>query len=94
MPRINTDIPKPPVNIIAHRMKSARKAVGMKGRVSLSQDELADKFSADLRLDRTAISKIEGLDRGVHDYELVAIAKALDVDIRWLLGLIDEGGPQ
>ena len=92
--RINPNIPKPPVNIIAPRMKLAREAVGIKGRLSLSQDDLAEKFTADLRLDRTTISKIERLERGVKDYELIAIAEALEVDVRWLLGLSDEGGPQ
>jgi transcriptional regulator with XRE-family HTH domain len=52
----------------------------------ITQDQLAGKFAAlGLVLDRTAIAKIERGQRGVYDYELGAIACALDVDIRLLI---------
>ena len=38
-----------------------------------------------LQLDRISISKIEASDRFVADYEVVAIAKALNVSLEWLL---------
>jgi hypothetical protein len=37
-------------------------------------------------LDRAAIAKIENDLRGVLDYELRALAKALGVRVDWLLG--------
>ena len=38
-------------------------------------------------IDRAGIAKIETGIRGVLDFELVALAKALNVKVTWLLGL-------
>jgi len=38
-----------------------------------------------MKIDQSAISKIEQGHRPVHDYELVALAKALKVSFEWLL---------
>jgi hypothetical protein len=38
-------------------------------------------------LDRVAITKIENSTRCVFDYEVLALAAVLKVDVRWLLGL-------
>lgn len=38
-------------------------------------------------IDRAGIAKIETGIRGVLDFELVALAKALNVKVTWLLGV-------
>ena len=69
-------------NLIASKMRKARRE-----RVpSLTQDQLSAKLSLKgVSLDRAAIAKIETGIRGVYDFELVAIADVLAVDIDWLL---------
>ena len=53
----------------------------------LTQDALSGKLAGlGIQLDRAAIAKIENDHRHVLDYELKALAKALGVDITWLLG--------
>ncbi len=37
-------------------------------------------------MDRAAVAKIENDLRGVLDFELKALGKALNADVRWLLG--------
>lgn len=41
---------------------------------------------AGLSLSPTTVSKIEGGERHVTDYEIVGLAKCLDVTTAWLLG--------
>ncbi len=70
-------------NISGGRIKEAR------GRFSppLTQDRLSGKLARlGVQLDRAAIAKIENNLRGVLDYELRALAKALGVRVDWLLG--------
>lgn len=69
-------------NIIGNRVKEARS----KFKPPLTQDNLAAKLELmNIKLDRIAISRIESGDRFVADYEVVAIAKALNVTLDWLL---------
>lgn len=52
----------------------------------LTQDALSGKLArVGVQLDRAAIAKIENDQRHVLDYELKALARALGVDIAWLL---------
>jgi hypothetical protein len=44
-------------------------------------------------LDRVAITKIECGQRCVFDFEIPPLAAALKVDVRWLLGMQNTGGP-
>jgi transcriptional regulator with XRE-family HTH domain len=54
----------------------------------LTQDQLSGRLARQsVSLDRAAIAKIELGIRRVLDYEAVALAKALKVDVRWLLGV-------
>jgi hypothetical protein len=77
-------------NIIAGRMHSARLAF----EPLLTQDQLSGKLAGKgITLDRVAITKIEAGNRCVFDFELPSLAEALNVDVRWLLGLQDTGGP-
>lgn len=71
-------------NLIGKRVKEARG----KAQPPLTQDELSKRLGkSGLSIDRAGIAKIETGIRGVLDFELVAIAKALDVKISWLLGV-------
>jgi hypothetical protein len=75
---------RPVRNLIGARVCKARNA----HRDRLTQDQLAGRLAvAGVPLDRVTIAKIETGLRCVYDYEVVAFAKALDVDVGWLLGL-------
>ena len=74
-------------NIIGDRVRLARKTANP----PVTQLDLAARLQIQgLRLERAAISKIETGYREVTDIETVAIAKALNVPIRWLFGEGDE----
>lgn len=63
-------------------MRSARMALNP----PLTQDQLSGRLAAKgITLDRVAITKIECGYRSVYDFEIVAIADVLKVEIRWLL---------
>jgi len=54
---------------------------------ALTQDALSGKLARlGIQIDRAAIAKIENNHRHVLDYELKALARALDVEVSWLLG--------
>jgi hypothetical protein len=78
-------------NIVSRRVRIARELFpGF-----LTQDQLSGRLAAQKTLiDRPAIAKIETGTRGVNDFEVVALAKALKVDVRWLLGIQETGGPE
>lgn len=70
-------------NIVGQRVAEGRRNC----RPVLTQDALSGKLARlGIQLDRAAIAKIENNHRHVLDYELKALALALDVDINWLLG--------
>jgi transcriptional regulator with XRE-family HTH domain len=69
-------------NLIGDRVKEAR------NKAQLTQDELSQKLSKQgVSIDRAGVAKIETGIRGVLDFELVALAKALNVKVTWLLGV-------
>jgi HTH-type transcriptional regulator, cell division transcriptional repressor len=71
-------------NIVGDRIKEARKLFD----TPLTQDQLSGRLAADkVLLDRASIAKIENGIRCVYDFEVLGLAKALKVDVRWLLGL-------
>ena len=73
-------------NIVGRRVKEARGRF----RPPLTQDQLSARLATlGVTVDRAAIAKIEGGGRRVADFELKALARALALDIRWLLGLPD-----
>lgn len=77
-------------NGIAARVREARLAFDP----ALTQDQLAGRLAAKGgALDRVAITKIECGRRCVFDFELPLLAEVLKVDVRWLLGMQDAGGP-
>ena len=70
-------------NLVGRRVAEARKRF----KPVLTQDALSGKLAlVGVQLDRAAIAKIENNHRRVLDYELKGLAKALGVDVGWLLG--------
>lgn len=68
-------------NIVGANIRAARRRPGRK----VTQEQLAAKLQAlGLNLDRTTISKIEWGRRPVTDIEIVAICKALDINVSTL----------
>lgn len=72
-------------NLIGRRVTEARLRQGMK------QNELLVRLQlAGIEISIPALSLLEGQKRPVFDFELVALAKALDVSVEWLLGLDED----
>lgn len=70
------------INIVGERVKEAR----LKRDPLMTQNQLSGKLAVlGVSIDRAGISKIEIGQRGVLDYELKALAKALGVTAEWLL---------
>ncbi len=69
-------------NIIGARVEAKRKELGMK-----QKDFLAQLQVAGMDINASGLSKLEGQIRSVLDYELVIIAKVLNVSLEWLLDL-------
>jgi transcriptional regulator with XRE-family HTH domain len=69
-------------NISGSRIRERRKEKGL-----LLVDVVA-ALSVDfnVRLDTSALGRIERYQRSVTDYELVALSKILDVSLSWLVG--------
>lgn len=69
-------------NIIGNRVREAR----TKTNPQISQQDLSARLGVlGYNIDRVSISKIESGDRFVADYEVVGLAKALNVSVEWLL---------
>ena len=71
-------------NIVGARVEQRRKEIGMKQKELLAQLQVNG-----VELNASGLSKLEGQIRSVLDYELLALAKVLDVSVLWLLGLED-----
>ncbi|MDH4444268.1 MAG: helix-turn-helix transcriptional regulator [Akkermansiaceae bacterium] len=87
-------VPKDPEierkNIVGPRIREARKTY----HGGLTQDHLSGRLAAlRVSIDRAGIAKIELGIRHVYDFELAALARALKVDVKWLLGIETSGGP-
>lgn len=71
-------------NLVGERVKEAR----TEAQPLVTQEELSKRLAKQgVSIDRAGIAKIEMGIRGVLDYEVVALAKALDVKACWLLGV-------
>ncbi|HTR40174.1 MAG TPA: helix-turn-helix transcriptional regulator [Pseudomonadales bacterium] len=69
-------------NLVGKRVKEAR------AKVRLTQEELSERLAKlGVSIDRAGVAKIEAGIRSVLDFELVALAKALEVKVVWLLGI-------
>lgn len=77
-------------NLVGPQIRVARKALPG----GLTQDQLSGRLAAlEVSIDRAGIAKIELGMRHVYDFELAALARALKVDVKWLLGIETTGGP-
>jgi hypothetical protein len=73
-------------NLVGERVKEAR----ANSQPPITQQELSKRlFKLGVSIDRSGIAKIETGIRGVLDFELVALSKALNVKVPWLLGSKD-----
>jgi ribosome-binding protein aMBF1 (putative translation factor) len=71
-------------NAIGKRVREAR----LRAEPAISQEDLAGRLAAQgITLDRSAISRIEGSERYVMDFEAKALADALKVSVAWLFGV-------
>ncbi len=68
-------------NMIGTKVVALRKARKMK-----QKDFLAKLQTVGLDISPTSLSRLEGQYRLVQDYEIIAIAKALDISVEELLG--------
>jgi len=69
-------------NIIGNRVREAR----IKANPQITQQDLSARLEVlGYNIDRVSISKIESGNRFVADYEVVGLAKALNVRVEWLL---------
>jgi HTH-type transcriptional regulator, cell division transcriptional repressor len=75
-------VAQPRQNIIGERVKEARGSANP----PLTQEQLSKRLiKLGVSIDRAGIAKIETGIRGVLDYELVALGRALGVKVTWLL---------
>lgn len=70
-------------NIIGVRVTEARNAQRL-----LQKDLLAKLQVKGIDISLPALSLLEGQKRPVSDIELKALAEVLQIDVRWLLGMI------
>ena len=71
-----------PKNIVGPRVREAR----LRSRPRLTQQQLADRVaSLGTHINRVGIAKIEIGLRCVCDFEVLVLAKALNVSVLWLL---------
>ncbi|WJM09796.1 helix-turn-helix transcriptional regulator [Paenibacillus sp. PK1-4R] len=72
-------------NIIGSRVVAIRKSKGIKQR-----EFLARLQTLGLDISQTSLSRLEGQYRLVQDYEVVVIAKALEVSVGYLLREVED----
>ena len=71
-------------NVVGDRVRQARNTIVP----PITQDQLAGRLAAiKVTIDRPGIAKLENGMRRVFDFEVLALAQALRVDLRWLLGV-------
>lgn len=72
-------------NILGSSIKYLRKKSG------ITQEDLAARLQVnDIQLDRPMISKIENQTRELLDYEILAIANVLKIDMQELYNLVKD----
>jgi hypothetical protein len=73
-------------NLVGERVKEARN----NAQPPITQEELSKRLSKlGVSIGRAGVAKIETGIRGVLDFELVALAKTLNVKVTWLLGVME-----
>lgn len=71
-------------NVVGARVEARRKELGMK-----QKELLALLQERNIEINASGLSKLEGQIRSVPDYELIALADALEISVTRLLGLED-----
>jgi len=79
-------------NLVAARLKAARYL--QTPPLSIAETSRRATQALGLQITRIMVAKIEANLRSVYDFEVVALAIALDVDTRYLLGIIDDPHPE
>ena len=69
-------------NMVGARVEAKRKEMGIK-----QKDLLILLQQNGIEINASGLSKLEGQIRSVPDYELVALSRALNTSVNWLLGL-------
>lgn len=69
-------------NMVGARVEARRKEMGLK-----QKELLALLQQNGIEINASGLSKLEGQIRSVPDYELVALSRALNTSVAWLLGL-------
>lgn len=69
-------------NIVGQKVEERRKEINMKQRDLLTQLQIRG-----IEINASGLSKIEGQIRSVSDYELKALAEALNTSVNDLLGI-------
>lgn len=82
---------EPRTNVIANRLRAARQLHNPQ--LSLEATARRTLALTGYRITKDMLVKIENDRRSVYDYEVRALALALGVDARFLLGLTDDPGP-
>ncbi|ULH13972.1 helix-turn-helix transcriptional regulator (plasmid) [Deinococcus sp. KNUC1210] len=77
---------KPVSNVIGKRVRQARLSQELTLQVLYERIQIESGFE----MGQPTLTRIELGTRSVYDYEVAALARALQVDARWLLGLIDQ----
>ena len=77
---------KPRKNPPGNKNMIGAKVVALRKEKNIKKDFLAKLQTVGLDISPTSLSRLEGQYRLVQDYELVAIAKALDISVEELLG--------
>ena len=73
----------PARNLIGAKIRQAR----LRLNPEVSQEDLAGRLAVrGIRIDRSAVSRIENQERYLMDYEIAAIAKCLNVAVAELFG--------
>lgn len=72
--------------MIGERVREARLEQGL---TLQALDERIQEISG-FSLSQPTLTRIEQGTRSVFDFEVVALSRALSVDARWLLGLLDD----
>lgn len=73
-------------NVVGDRVRQAR----LQRNLSLQQLQQLILEQSGMNLSQPTLTRIERRERSLFDFELIALIKALEIDARWLLGLIDE----
>lgn len=77
---------RPVSNVIGRRVRQARLSQNMTLQALYERVQVQSNFE----LGQPTLTRIELGTRGVYDFEVAALARALQLDARWLLGLIPD----